>query len=225
MNRNCDTCNWWTGEGGCTCADVSINRAIVKQGDCWLAEAKQENERLKGQLKIALNDESEANYDWVNALDKVQALETQLTESQGRAKRVEAEASELRKALEAYESFGNYGYFLDVTRGLALATKAQNLTAQALASTPLAAEHLAKDERIDGALREARHELTTLHGLEATDRWNVYYDALRDGADHNGAYDALRDVTWVIDAAKVIEQIDEALGGAIAREALGEKDG
>lgn len=62
-----------------------------------------------------------------------------------------------------------------------------------------------------GVLQEAEHSLITLHGLWATDKPNEYEDALREGADANGARDLQNDVTWRIDEQPVIQHIKSAL--------------
>ena len=70
---------------------------------------------------------------------------------------------------------------------------------------------LARVDELEKVLREAEHSLITLNGLWATDKPNEYEDALREGADGNGARDCQRDVTWEIDELSVINNIKSIL--------------
>jgi cytochrome c5 len=67
-------------------------------------------------------------------------------------------------------------------------------------------------DRLAEGLKAAHHELTTLHGLQATDGLNAYYGAWENGADANGAWDAFTDSLITIDVKPVLDQIDAALG-------------
>ena len=72
---------------------------------------------------------------------------------------------------------------------------------------------LAQVKELEGVLREAEHSLITSQGLWATDKPDEYEDALREGADGNGARDSQREVTWEIDDRKVIQNIKVVLAG------------
>lgn len=62
-------------------------------------------------------------------------------------------------------------------------------------------------------LEKIRHTLVTETGLTATDRADIYNEALSDGCDHNAAYDELRATYQTIDHTALIEEIDAYLGG------------
>ncbi len=61
------------------------------------------------------------------------------------------------------------------------------------------------DSATVAALKAAHHALTLSHNLIATDKPHAYEDAVRDGEDANGARDAQREVSWVIDNSKELE--------------------
>lgn len=73
------------------------------------------------------------------------------------------------------------------------------------------------------ALEAARHELVTLHGLWATDHPRAYAEAQEDGADANGAYDALMETFHQLDTRAVIAQLDAVLP-PVASQLRGERE-
>ncbi len=68
-----------------------------------------------------------------------------------------------------------------------------------------------REQRLREALEAARHALTTLHGLTASDGVGEYAEALAEGCDHAGAWDCFVDETWRIDEAATLALIDKAL--------------
>lgn len=56
----------------------------------------------------------------------------------------------------------------------------------------------------------AHHELTTLHGLHATDDVYAYGEAQSNGCDSNGAWDCFRDTLFQIDCKKILDAIAAA---------------
>lgn len=67
------------------------------------------------------------------------------------------------------------------------------------------------NSEIREALEDARHILTTLHGLMATDNIGAYGKALSNGCDPNGAWDCFRDTCFKIDETETIAKLDSAL--------------
>ena len=66
-------------------------------------------------------------------------------------------------------------------------------------------------DNLQEALQAAHHELTTIHGLWATDTLGAYGNALRSGCDPNSAWDCFREEMWRIDVQSVLDTIDRAL--------------
>ena len=62
-------------------------------------------------------------------------------------------------------------------------------------------------------LERARHNLTTLSGLDATDGFMVVSTAQHNRCDSNGAWDSFVAQTWKIDESKIIAEIDAILEG------------
>jgi hypothetical protein len=73
-------------------------------------------------------------------------------------------------------------------------------------------------KRLREALKKAHHELTTLHGLSATDGFKAYNDALRAGCDQNGAWDVFVEETWSIDVLDTLKTIEAALATDVLKE-------
>lgn len=67
------------------------------------------------------------------------------------------------------------------------------------------------NSHIRAALEHARHELTTLHGLVATDTPHAYQEALSSGSDPDGAWNTYTEQTWKIDTSGVMQEIDALL--------------
>lgn len=71
------------------------------------------------------------------------------------------------------------------------------------------------------ALEDARHDLSFVTGLYATDRFEKYALAQEAGADANGAWDAFCECVFVLDMKDTIAKIDAALEqGAIVIQAV-----
>lgn len=69
-------------------------------------------------------------------------------------------------------------------------------------------------ERYREALEAARHSLTTLHGLWATDEdpsVSRYEEAVECGLDNHAILDGIVERSWHLDESVVLEQIDAAL--------------
>lgn len=60
-------------------------------------------------------------------------------------------------------------------------------------------------------LEDLRHELTTLHGLHATDGFSSYGDALTSGCDAPGAWDCFVSDCFKLDFSSLLKRIDEEL--------------
>ncbi len=69
-------------------------------------------------------------------------------------------------------------------------------------------------ERMRVALEDARHELTIVHGLSASDRVSAYGHAQEMGADANGAWGAFCETLFTIDTSAELAIIDAALATA-----------
>ena len=61
------------------------------------------------------------------------------------------------------------------------------------------------------ALELARHDLTALHGLVATDQPHAYGDALREGLDANAARECQQEVEFTIDNTETLAALDAVL--------------
>lgn len=70
-------------------------------------------------------------------------------------------------------------------------------------------------ENIRSALEQARHELTIMHGLIATDTPSAYHDALAAGSDPDGAWNTYSEQTWKIDTSDTLRIIDEVLASLV----------
>jgi hypothetical protein len=79
------------------------------------------------------------------------------------------------------------------------------------ANRELASQRAATSEM----LGKARHELATVHGLQATDKPDTFSEALRDGCDASGAARAVAEVSWTLDVESLIKEIDALLGVSV----------
>jgi hypothetical protein len=68
-----------------------------------------------------------------------------------------------------------------------------------------------REKQLLEALREAEHELTTLHGLTAVDGLKAYSEAQRAGCDPHGAWDCFVESTWKLDTSKTLNKINKLL--------------
>lgn len=64
------------------------------------------------------------------------------------------------------------------------------------------------------ALEKALHELTTLQGLEATDRSDIYDKSFSNGCDASGAWSNFQETLFTIKSETALVAIKDALAKA-----------